>query len=82
MLFDKGAYYRKIKRMELVTNFCYVICAIAGAYISYCIKHTGINVIIGTIIGLIIAKIYSENTELKIEKMKWEFDIYNKIMEK
>lgn len=82
MLFNKVKYYKRIRRMELIVNFCYVICAIMGAFITYCIKSNGKSIIIGTIIGLIIAKIYSDNTELKIEKMKWEFDIYNKIMEK
>ena len=78
MLFEKDKYYNYIVKLEKRINYYYVlligITTIIGA-ITYYIK----GMIIGAIIGLIIANYVTLKIKIQIQKMKIDIDIYNKI---
>lgn len=76
-MFDEKKYYNYIQKLEKRLDYYYVfsigIGAILGAYLYY-IK----GIIIGCIMGLLIANYFTLKTKIKIQKMKWEIDMYRK----
>lgn len=78
MLFEKDKYYKYIKDLENVVNFSYVIFAIIFGLIGAAIGK-GFGLILGAIIGILLAGAYTLNTKIKIQRMKWELDIHQKI---
>lgn len=78
MLFEKEKYYKYIKTLENIINFAYLIFILIFGIIGAAIgKGTGL--ILGIIIGLILAGVYTINGKIKIQKMKWQIDIHQKI---
>ena len=80
MIFEKEKYYKYIQQLETYQTIVYVlimiisvITGIAGGFVA---------LIITIPIGLLISWIYLIATRIKIQEMKWKFDIYNKIIEK
>lgn len=78
MLFEKDKYYKYIKELENIVNFSYAIYAIIFGILGAIIGK-GIGLILGIIIGMLLARAYTLNTKIKIQKMKWEIDIHQKI---
>lgn len=78
MLFEKEKYYKYIKDLENVINFAYVIFILLFGIIGLAMGKA-IGLIIGILIGILLAGSYTLNTKIKIQKMKWEIDIYDKV---
>ena len=81
MLFEQEKYYKYIQTLEKTKIAYYIIFIILGILLG-AITGNGINIIIGGIIGFFIAGLSTLGIKIKIQKMKWEMDIYNKITEK
>ena len=80
MIFEKEKYYKYIRQLETYQTAMYIIIMIISVIIGIA---TGFTTLIVTIpIGLLLSWIYLIATRIKIQEMKWKFDIYNKIMEK
>lgn len=75
MLFEKDKYYKYIKELETIINFSYVIYITIFSIIGL-ILFKGIGLIIGILVGILLAKAYTLNTKIKVQRMKWEIDIY------
>ena len=78
-MFNINKYNKYIETIEKRIHYYYVfsfgIFTIIGAYTK---GITGM--IIGIIIGLLISNYLTLNLKIKIERMKWEIDIYKKIV--
>lgn len=80
MLFEKEEYYKYINTMENINTTVYVIIIIISILIGIA---TGFITLIITIpIGILLANIYTFASKIKIQKMKWEIDIYQTITKK
>ena len=80
MIFEKEKYYKYIQQLETYQTIVYIIIMIIAVIIG--IAGGGIALILTIPIGLLISWIYLIATRIKVQEMKWKFDIYNKIMEK
>lgn len=80
MIFEKEKYYKYIQQLETYQTIVYVIIMIIAVIIG--IAGGGIALILTIPIGLFISWIYLIATRIKVQEMKWKFDVYNKIMEK
>ena len=77
MIFEQEKYYSYIQTLEKYKNAIYVIYILLGIIIG---MYGGIlGVIIGALIGFLSASMHTLGIKIKIQKMKWEMDIYNKI---
>lgn len=81
MLFEPEKYYKYIQTLEKTKTAYYVIFILIGILIGTATAN-GTAIILGGLIGFFIAGIYTLGIKIKIQKMKWEMDIYNKIKEK
>lgn len=80
MLFEKEKYYKYINQLENYQTAVFVIIMLIFTIIGLA---NGITTLIITIpLGLLIAWLYTIKTKIKIQEMKWKFDIYSKLMEK
>ena len=80
MLFEKDTYYKYIKTLESMNTLAYVIIVGLGVIIGL---TTGIlTLIISLPISILLANMYTFATKIKIQKMKWEMDVYDKIVRK
>ena len=80
MLFEKDTYYKYIKTLESMNTLAYVIIVGLGVIIGLA---TGIlTLIISLPISILLANMYTFATKIKIQKMKWEMDVYDKIVRK
>ena len=80
MIFEKEKYYKYIQQLEAYQNLIFTIIMIFSVIIG--ILGGGIA-LIGTIPGGIIGSwLLLKATRIRIQEMKWKFDIYNKIMDK
>lgn len=75
MLFEKEKYYKYIGTLEKIINFYYVIFISITALIGLA-TGKGLGFIIGILLGILIAKVYTLKTKIKIQKMKWEIDMH------
>lgn len=85
MYFDVKKQEEKIKKMEFGIKGNYVINIIMGLVLGIFIKKVLLNniliVVLTTIACLYNAYVYAKKQQEKINKLKWEIDIYNKTME-
>lgn len=81
MLFEKDKYYKYICTLEKIINFSYAIYMFLGFVIGAMIGNI-LGAIVGTSVGFLIATIYTINTKIRIQDMKWKMDIYFKLNEK
>lgn len=79
MIFEKEKYYKYIQQLERYQTIVYVIIMIISVITG--IAGGGIALIITIPIGMLISWFYLIATRVKIQEMKWKFDIYNKLME-
>lgn len=77
MMFEKEKYYKLIKDLEKIVTVIYVLILIFAVIIGIA---TGVAALIITIpIGLLIAFLYTIAMKIKIQEMKWQLDIYDKV---
>lgn len=81
MLFEKEKYYKYINNLERNIIIAYIIIILLTAILGIIIAK-GIGLILGIAIGIIISGNYTLITKIRIQKMKWEMDIYQIIQEK
>lgn len=79
MIFEKEKYYKYIQQLERYQSIVYAIVMIIAVITG--IAGGGIALIITIPVGMLISWFYLIATRVKIQEMKWKFDIYNKIME-
>lgn len=80
MLFEKDTYYKYIRTLESMNTLAYIIIVGLGVIIGLA---TGIlTLIISLPISILLANMYTFATKMKIQKMKWEMDVYDKIVRK
>ena len=79
MIFEKEKYYKYIQQLERYQTIVYVIIMIIAIITGIA---TGFITLLITIpVGMFISWIYLITTRVKIQEMKWKFDIYNKLLE-
>ena len=81
MLFEQENYYKYIQTLEKIKTAYYVIFILIGILIGATTTN-GLAIITGGLIGFFAAAMSTLAIKIKIQKMKWEMDIYNKINEK
>lgn len=81
MLFEKEKYYKYINNLERNIIIAYIIIILLTTILGIIIAK-GIGLILGIAIGIIISGNYTLITKIRIQKMKWEIDIYQIIQEK
>lgn len=79
MIFEKEKYYKYIQQLERYQSIVYAIIMIIAVITG--IAGGGIALIITIPVGMLISWFYLIATRVKIQEMKWKFDIYNKLME-
>ena len=79
MIFEKEKYYKYIQQLERYQSIVYAIVMIIAVITG--IAGGGIALIITIPVGMLISWFYLIATRIKIQEMKWKFDIYNKLME-
>lgn len=80
-MFEKDKEYEYIQYLEKNIIFVYVVIMILFT-LMFLILLKGLGVIIGLILGYFVAKNYTIGNKIKIQEMKWQIDIHNKIMNK
>lgn len=75
MFFEKDKYYKYIGDLENLINFSYAIYITIFAILGLVIYGI-IGLILGILIGILIARIYTLNAKIKVQRMRWELDIY------
>lgn len=80
MIFEKEKYYKYINQLEKEQTIIYIIIMILAIIIG--IAAGGTPLIVTIPFGLFISWCYTIGIKIKIQEMKWKFDIYNKLIEK
>lgn len=80
MIYERDKYYKYINQLEKYQNAIYIIVIIISILIG--LATGGVGLIITVPVGLYLAWLYTIGMKIKIQEMKWKFDIYNKIMER
>ena len=79
MIFEKEKYYKFIQQLERYQTIVYVIIMIIAVITGIA---TGVATLIVTIpLGMLLSWFYLITTRIKIQEMKWKFDIYIKLTE-
>lgn len=78
MFFEKDKYYKYIGTLEKFVNFYYVIFIMIFAIIGL-IAWKGIGIILGGLLGFLLASAYTLKTKILIQNMKWKIDIHELI---
>lgn len=80
MIFEREKYYNYINKLERSITIAYGIIMLFAIIIGIA---TGIATLIITIpLGMIISASYTFGAKIKVQEMKWKFDIYEKIAKK
>lgn len=80
MIFEREKYYNYINKLERSITIAYGIIMLFAIIIGIA---TGIATLIITIpLGMIISASYTFGAKVKVQEMKWKFDIYEKIAKK
>lgn len=80
MIFEREKYYNYINKLEKSITIAYGIIMLFAIIIGIA---TGIATLIITIpLGMIISASYTFGAKVKVQEMKWKFDIYEKIAKK
>lgn len=77
MMFEKEKYYKLIKDLEKMVTIAYVLILIFSVLIG--LINGGTLLIITIPIGLLLAFLYTFAMKTKIQEMRWQMDIYDKI---
>lgn len=80
MIFEKEKYYKYIQNIETTIKVAYIVIMIMSVLIG--IAAGGAPLIITIPLGMLISWSYTIGAKIKVQEMKWKFDIYNKMMEK
>ena len=80
MIFEKEKYYKYIQNIETTIKVAYIVIMIISVLIG--IAAGGAPLIITIPLGMLISWSYTIGAKIKVQEMKWKFDIYNKMMEK
>lgn len=78
MLFEKEKYYKYINQIEKSITVTYIIIVGIFMIIGLALANM-ISFILMTLIGFLISSMYTLGAKIKIQKMRWEIDIHNKI---
>lgn len=81
-MFSVSKYYEYIKSLERTKIILYVIYGILGSIIGGLItaaSGNGLTTLIGIGLGLLIANNQTLGIKIKIQKMYWEIEMYNKM---
>ena len=76
-MFEKEKYYKLIKDLEKIVTIIYVLILIFSVIIG--LIGGGVSLIITIPIGLLVAFLYTITMKIKIQEMRWQMDIYDKI---
>lgn len=76
-MFEKEKYYKLIKDLEKIVTIIYVLILIFSVIIG--LIGGGVSLIITIPIGLLVAFLYTIAMKIKIQEMRWQMDIYDKI---
>ena len=80
MIFEREKYYKYIQNIETTIKIAYIVIMLISVIIGIA---TGIITLLITIpVGILISWLYTINAKIKVQEMRWKFDVYNKIMEK
>ena len=79
MLFEKEKYYKYINELQNNINVIYVIYGILGAILGIALQRNFIGLLLGIAIGILIARNQTLRTKIKIQEMKFNMDIYEKL---
>ena len=80
MIFEREKYYNYINKLERSITIAYGIIMLFAIIIGIA---TRIATLIITIpLGMIISASYTFGAKVKVQEMKWKFDIYEKIAKK
>lgn len=77
MLFEKEKYIKYINTLENMNKTVYIIIIVLFVLIG--IMTGFISLIITVPLGILIANAYTFASKIKIQEMKWKFDIYETI---
>lgn len=80
MIFEKEKYYKYIQNIETTIKVAYIVIMIISVLIG--ITAGGAPLIITIPLGMLISWSYTIGAKIKVQEMRWKFDIYNKMMEK
>lgn len=80
-MFNKNKYYEYLNTIDLLNIIIMFIVTIGFTILGFLIFKKFLYALIGFIIGLVISYILNINRKIKVEKMKWEIDIYNKFID-
>lgn len=80
MIFEKEKYYKYIQNIETTIKVAYIVIMIISVLIG--IAAGGAPLIITIPLGMLISWSYTIGAKIKVQEMRWKFDIYNKMMEK
>ena len=78
MLFEKEKYYKYINILEKNITIAYITITILTAIIGTATLQ-GVGFILGVLLGLLISGNYTLMAKIKVQTMKWEIDIHDKI---
>ena len=77
-MFEKEKYYKYIKTLEGMNTATYAI-VMTISIISGAMTNNLLTLILSALLGFLFANIITFCTKMKIQKMRWEIDIYDKI---
>lgn len=76
MIFEKEKYYKQIKDLESIVNITYLF--VVGFFALMGLTKGVMGFIVLTGIGFLISWCITFATQVKIQEMKWKFDMYEK----
>lgn len=80
MIFEREKYYKYIQNIETTIKIAYIVIMLISVIIGIA---AGVAPLLITIpVGILISWLYTINAKIKVQEMRWKFDVYNKIMEK
>ena len=80
MIFEKEKYYKYIQNIETTIKVAYIVIMIISVLIG--IAAGGAPLIITIPLGMLISWSYTIGAKIKVQEMRWKFEIDNKMMEK
>ena len=80
MIFEKEKYYKYIQNIETTIKVAYIVIMIISVLIG--IAAGGAPLIITIPLGMLISWSYTIGAKIKVQEMRWNLDIYNKMREK
>lgn len=78
MIFEKEKYYKYIQNIETTIKVAYIIIMVISVILG--IAAGGAPLLITIPIGMLISWCYTIGAKIKVQEMKWKFDLYNKMI--